>query len=134
MEIQKFKSEFVFNTHRQEMYANFEEYLEYLKSIFEFVTIIVFGSFITEKEQPNDIDILVFGNPNKKGWNEIDERLKINRGLSLDTKEFINTKFEIILSPIDADCMINQFNNQENNKQKGIEIKNYIEIELNTNL
>jgi hypothetical protein len=61
MNIDKFKELYVINTHREKIYSEFEDYLNTVKGYLSPCVLLVYGSFITEKEIPNDIDVLLHG-------------------------------------------------------------------------
>jgi predicted nucleotidyltransferase len=125
LSIQEFKNEYSFNEYRETMISSFEDYLDYLKSIFKNFKVVIFGSFITEKEDPNDIDILVFGSLNNKGKSDI-----LSQGGKLKKYDYIHSKFQTTNDVIETNQMICKFNNEPTNVESGISIKNYIEINI----
>lgn len=121
------KKNFSFNSHRVGFISELEEYIDFLKSIFEWVDIVIYGSFITEKEVPNDIDIIVFGKPNQNGW---DTQFKGSFGLPAHYGK-IHIRNELFVSKkLTPKELVDNFNNQETNKLKGILIDKYIAIKV----
>jgi predicted nucleotidyltransferase len=107
------------------MIATLKQYLSELLEITTKVQVIVFGSFITQKEQPNDIDILL-SCYDSNGYNKILIRLL--------NKQYIEGKPQIHIftqenaTAVNGYNLIYAFNEDKNNKIKGIEIKEFVEI------
>jgi len=59
--LDKFKDSYVTNVQRQKIYSEFEDYLNTVKEYLSPYILLVYGSFITEREFPNDIDVLLHG-------------------------------------------------------------------------
>jgi hypothetical protein len=56
-----FESKYVTNEHRQALY---EELLDYLKLVKQYLSpydLVVFGSFISNRDLPNDVDLILHG-------------------------------------------------------------------------
>jgi predicted nucleotidyltransferase len=56
-----FESKYVTNEIRASIYDEFLIYLTTIKQYLSTYTLIIFGSFVTNKKDPNDIDLLLHG-------------------------------------------------------------------------
>jgi hypothetical protein len=109
------------------MIATLKQYLSELLEITTKVQVIVFGSFITQKEQPNDIDILL-------SCYDSDDYKKLC--IQLLNKKYFEQKPKIHpfrqenSTNVSGTDLVSAFNEELNNKNKEIKITDYIEIEL----
>lgn len=129
MTIPEFKEKHVSNERREELFASFSDEIAYMKDFLEEIKIAVFGSFITEKDLPNDIDIIVMGTFNDTGYQMQTEhfpRLIPTKNGNIHRKsKFYTGKIEKSIAEL-----VDDFNEDTNNKKEGIFISEFIEIEL----
>ena len=57
----EFESAYATNAHRQMLYAELLEYLDKVKQHMSDYSLIVFGSFVSDKETPGDVDLILHG-------------------------------------------------------------------------
>jgi len=123
--ISELEKEYVFNDSRNKLYHYLLMEIEYMKQFTEVLRLGIYGSFITDKPVPNDIDIIVGGSLNEAGR----ELIIKDRRISNKNRDFVHRKSYF---PADGenclDTVIDEFNNKGENLEKGIEIKNYIEL------
>ncbi len=56
-----FASRYATNKHRQALYEELLGYLDMVKRYLSLYCLVVFGSFISDKELPNDVDLILHG-------------------------------------------------------------------------
>ena len=61
MEQKSFESSYVTNDIRTDIYGEFLVYLATVEQYLSTYTLLVFGSFVGEKDKPSDIDLLLHG-------------------------------------------------------------------------
>ena len=61
MNLSEFKTTYVTNEHRVALFAELQKFIKDVEEYFHPYTIAVYGSFITEKPDPSDIDVLLHG-------------------------------------------------------------------------
>lgn len=129
MKIEILKEKYAINERRKVLFNQLIDEIEYLKGFTSNLKIAIYGSHITSKDFPCDLDIIICGNLTEVG-------------LNLQTNSFpkpIPTKNKDIQRKgnfrFNSECMdvieiINGFNNNEENKKNNITIQNFIEIEI----
>ena len=116
------------NPHRMTLFCEFERYLTTLRSLLSEATVVMFGSFLSEKPCPEDIDLIVHGSVKPA---EV-AAFNIN---SVRSKGGIHVKSEISMLKADFRLMseselVSWFDNSESNKSKGISVGTYSKIEF----
>jgi len=124
----EFKEAYVYNSCRNRIFLDFLDYANTVNEYLSPYLIIVFGSFISEKEKPNDIDILLHGFVKTRKLREFDIR-------TLLTKKPVHVKNEIsalmqelkLMTPSE---LIEWFESSEKNKAKGIKVGEWVQIDF----
>ena len=128
MNIDDFKQTYVVSHHREEI---FSEFLVYASTVNEYLSpfiLLVYGSFISEKDYPKDIDILLHGFVKEEKF----------VGFNIDmvrSRERVHVKSEISALMQETKLkseseLIEWFENTENNKTKGIKVDEYVQIDF----
>ncbi len=128
MNIDKFKDSYITSLQREKIYSEFEDYLKTVKEYLSPYVLLVYGSFITEKEYPNDIDVLLHGfvKDEKVATFKID--MVRSRGLVHVKSEVSMLKKETIIKS--SEELIEWFQEGEKNKAKGIKVGEYVQIDF----
>ncbi|MFC1670192.1 DUF6932 family protein [Spirochaetota bacterium] len=120
----EFKEKYSCNEHRSEIHNMFIEDLKCIKSQCKQIRVLVFGSYITKKENPKDIDILISLIPNADNLYCI-----MKNGLKQNYPDFVDVQFNKTQYWLkETEALLNYFNNNPLNVKKGIRIKDAIEI------
>jgi predicted nucleotidyltransferase len=124
--INDFSRKFCFNNYREWLFQLFEEEIENLLRQSEKLRIIVFGSFITNKEKPSDIDVLISIIPNRDY-----SYIILKKGLPRLHKEKVDvqySKHQYFLESCES--LIKTFNKNKLNKKDKIVIEDAVEVVL----
>ncbi len=124
--INEFSKKFCFNSHRSRLFDYFYEELENVKRQSSKMRVLVFGSFITKKEKPSDIDVLISIVPNRDWSYHI-----LKKGLKRIHSDEIDVQFskqQMFLE--NCDKLIENFNTNKINKKKKIRINDAVEVKL----
>ena len=123
MKYSEFKKVFGFNKHRLDLLSCFETEYNIIQEYTSRHRVVVYGSFITNKETPSDIDILLESVHN--GGSEYPPPFKFERQIQIRQRyPRLNRNYKL---PTAKDMVLN-FNNHKTNKEKDISIKDYIEL------
>ncbi|WP_106351228.1 DUF6932 family protein [Paraburkholderia fungorum] len=125
-----FEKQFGWNTHRQNLLADFGPFVAQLRANFSSFKIVAYGSFISGKSAPGDIDLMVHvvSTPADPGFTPI-IRIRTLAPATLDV--FTLSLFKTLDSPPalpSADEMIADFNARESHIEKSIHCDTGIEL------
>jgi hypothetical protein len=126
-----FKKQFGWNTHRQNLLADLAPFVAQLQANFATFRVVAYGSFISDKSEPGDIDLMVHvvSTPADPGFISIG-RVRTLASASLDV--FTLRLSKSLDSPPTAlpaaDEMIADFNARESHIEKGIRCDAGIEL------
>lgn len=119
-----FMKKYLYNHHRKTLFDYFLDELEDIKPKCEQLRIFIFGSFITIKKKPNDIDVLINLVPNADNvYPMMKERIHTKYPDKVDIK-YVKTQLFLI----DAESTIKHFNENPLNIKDEIKIKRAVEI------
>ncbi|MFW5808477.1 MAG: DUF6932 family protein [Spirochaetota bacterium] len=122
--INEFSRKFCFNRYRRELFSLFCEEMQNILRQSSQLRILVFGSFITKKERPSDIDVLISIIPTRESSYRM-----LKKGLARIHKKRIDVKYsrhQMILESCES--LINTFNTNKLNKEKKISIDQAVEV------
>lgn len=123
MNIEEFRRRYATNRHREYLFSEFKEYLDHTSEFLLPYNVLVFGSFVTVKENPSDVDILVHGYVKDCKIDEFDIR-------SFQTKGYLHIKLEISAMKQTfklRTCreIVEWFEESEKNKNRSITVGKY---------
>ena len=131
MTIEDFKINYVYNERRLQLFNTLIEVINYYKQHSTEFKFVIFGSFITDKELPCDIDILQDTVLNEKGK----ELVYLSKKFEFPTIVFTDMHFKgkcsmdklVYNSPEER---VISFNQEEDNILKSIKISNYLALDI----
>ena len=119
-----FRERFAYNERRRYLYDMLLEELELIKSQCSIVRVLVFGSYITDKEEPRDIDLLLSLIADRDCVYEV-----WTKGLRLDHPDEVDVHYyKTQLYIKDAEGLLKHFNENPRNELYGISILDAAEI------
>lgn len=122
--LEEFCRKYCFNEHRNELFAYFKEELHNILCQSEKLRVLVFGSFISEKAKPSDIDILISIIPNRD-W----AYYMLKKGLRRIHKEKVDVQFNKHQFSLESpESLLETFNTNRLNKKEGIRIEEAVEV------
>ncbi|OHD64344.1 MAG: hypothetical protein A2176_01785 [Spirochaetes bacterium RBG_13_51_14] len=122
--LEQFCSRFAYNKQRKLLCDMFIEELALIQSQCEKWRVLVFGSYITRRKNPNDIDVLLSLIPNVECVYSV-----ITRGLRQKHPRCVDVHYYKTQHYIkDADGLLKHFNNNPINELQGVFIKKAVEI------
>ncbi len=124
LNLQEFLDAYVTNEKRKRLFDKFLEDLQVIKSQCSCMRIIVFGSYITSKLEPNDIDLMISLIPESEYVYDL-----MTDGLWQKNRKEIDIQYqkaEYFLK--DAQQLVVFFNENPLNKEKGICITECVEL------
>lgn len=124
LELEEFKKRYLFSEKRQFLFQQFMDELANIKKMCLRIRVLVFGSFIRKKKEPNDIDILINLIPTRDSvYTFMKEGMPHKHPREVDIQFSKNQYFLK-----NAEQAIEHFNNNPINVKDGIKIKNAVEI------
>ncbi len=134
MRLNDIKHKFCTNEHRKKLFDALCDEVNYMEENSEELIILLFGSFISDKIEPSDIDILIsikLKNVSLKWSNgKLLDPLPIKNKKYVDRKSSHLSALEIKPELKDPEQMLAEFNYNGDNIRNGIRIKEYIKIDL----
>jgi predicted nucleotidyltransferase len=119
-----FRERFAGNERRRYLYDLFMEELALIRSQCSIVRVLVFGSYITDKEEPRDIDLLLSLIAGKDCVYEVwTKGLRLNHPDEVDVHYY---KTQLYIK--DAEGLLRHFNSNPKNELYGIAINDAAEI------
>jgi len=128
MKIEVFKDLYVTNTQREKVFSEFTDFLNTVREYLAPYVVLVYGSFITEKEIPNDIDVLLHGFVKDEKVAYFKPEIILSKGLVHVKYEVSACKQESIIKSNEE--LIGWFHEGEKNKAKEIKIDDYVQIDF----
>jgi predicted nucleotidyltransferase len=128
--IAQFRSQFGTTPDRLRLLSEFEGFLTQLRSNFTQYRVLVYGSFISQKQVPRDIDVIVSvsSSPTDPGFNKF-SKLQALATQCVDVFTLnLKSSFDAVDPVPDAESMIVAYNTREAHTAKGIHCKAAIEI------
>lgn len=120
----QFKKKYCFSRTRADLFDKLTAELDNIGEQIEKMRILVFGSFLSEKEEPSDIDIIISLVPNRDSM-----YMFMTDGLYRLYPEEIDIQYnrhELLLDS--AEHLIQVFNKNPFNKKQGITIEECVEL------
>src|SRR5210317_1560442 len=128
MNMDEFREVYVFNSHRNRIFLDFLDYANTVNEYLSPYLLLTYGSFISEKEKPNDIDILLHGFVKTRKLREFDIRMLLSRKPVHVKNEISALTQESKL--MTANELIEWFESSEKNKAKGIKVGEWVLIDF----
>jgi predicted nucleotidyltransferase len=120
----EFRKTFAYNKRRRYLYGLLREELALIKCQCTAVRVLVFGSYITDKEEPRDIDLLLSLIAEKERVYEV-----WTKGLRLTHPDEVDVHYyKTQLYIKDGECLLAHFNANPKNELYGIAIREAVEI------
>ncbi len=124
MALDEFREAFAVNERRSYLLGELLDELNVVARQCEKVSVIVFGSYITEKEAPGDIDVLVSLVPKKDHVYAI-----MTKGLEKKHEKVVDVQFQRgEYSTKSAEQLVDYFNGNPYNFRKGVRIARAVEL------
>lgn len=122
---EEFVATYCTSARREELFAELKHAMRIVRESMDPVRVVVYGSFVTEKEFPGDIDVLLCGDLRPERWT--------SEPFQPPSSETVHIKATVRLpgpKPTlpDAESMIAGFN--EANRTKDIAVGHWVELEL----
>lgn len=124
LDIDEFARCYATNERRRDLFKKFIEELQLVRSQCSRLRVIVFGSYITNKEEPNDIDLMISLIPDQD--HVFDFMTDGMQQKNDDEVDIQYQKAEYFLK--NAQQLVDFFNENPLNKKNGIQIENCVEI------
>lgn len=124
LNIDEFAEQYVTNERRRILFEKLLEELQLIRSQCRRFRVIVFGSFITNKEKPNDIDLMISIIPDQDHIFDF-----MTDGMQQKNDDEVDIQYqkaEYFLK--NAQQLVDFFNENPLNKKNGIQIQNCVEI------
>lgn len=128
MNVDEFREAYVVNRHRNRIFLDFLEYAKTVKKFLSPCLLLAYGSFVSEKEKPNDIDILLQGFVKTRKFREFDIRMLLSRNSVHVTNDISALMQEAKL--MTAGELIEWFESAEKNKANGIKVGEWVQIDF----
>jgi predicted nucleotidyltransferase len=128
MDLEELKIKYATNEHREQLYTDLMDYLKVLENELEPYMVILFGSYITEKDEPKDIDMLIHGYYKKFPDYAVRKSVKGEHPIHSHSVNVSITIGEMIL--MSAEDVVNRFVNSEKNEEIELKIDNHVKLEL----
>lgn len=128
----EFKTRFGTNETRCGLLKELEVFLQALAQNFQNFRVLVYGSFISKKPEPGDIDVMVhtFATPKDLGFSKFKKLQELaSENVDVFTLD-LHMSFGSPETPLDAELMVEKFNAREAHIAKGIRCINAIELVL----
>ncbi len=126
--MEEFRKTYAVNSHRNRIFL---EFLDYANAVNEYLSpylLLVYGSFISEKENPNDIDILLHGFVKTRKLRKFDIRMLLSKNSIHVTNDISALMQETKL--MTARELVEWFESGEENKAKGIKVGEWVQIDF----
>ncbi len=122
--LKEFKKRYLLNNYRKRLFKHLLEELENISGKCKCYKFLIFGSYITRKKEPNDIDVLISLIPEKDYVYSISKDGLQSEFFDEIDIHFMKSQYFIK----DVDGLLDFFNENPLNKNKGISIKRAVEI------
>lgn len=128
MNMDEFRETYVFNSHRNRIFLELQDYANTVSEYLSPHLLIVFGSFISEKEKPNDIDILLHGFVKTKKFRKFDIRMLLSRN-SIHVENEISALMQET-NLMTASELVEWFESSEKNRSIGIKVGKWVQLDF----
>jgi len=122
--LRAFRKRFATNDRRREIFQSLVDELGLLRSQCQAMRVLVFGSYITDKDEPGDVDVLVSGVPRQDIAFEVEVH-GFARGEHPDVDLFWE---RAVRFPATPERLIERFNRNASNRESHIEIVRVVEV------
>ncbi|HDP80470.1 MAG TPA: hypothetical protein ENN21_06465 [Spirochaetes bacterium] len=124
MDIKEFRGRFVFTKRREELLRLFLDEMKTVRSQCERVRVLVFGSFITGKEEPADMDVLLSILPNRDNvYRLYTSTLEREHPREIDV-QYVKSTWRLRT----AESLLAFFNRNPINVKKGVRVTEAVEL------
>lgn len=122
--LEQMKENYCFNETREELFSLLCEELGHLEEQTDAMKVLVFGSFITEADEPSDIDLIVSIIPCTEWTYSI-----MKNGIDRQYPDKIDIQYHRNQLFLDsAEKLVEKFNTNPLNKKQGIKVDECIEL------
>lgn len=128
MNMDEFRVTYAVNSHRNRIFLDFLDYANTVNEYLSPYLLLAYGSFISEKENPNDIDILLHGFVKTRKFREFDIRKLLSRNSVHVTNDISALMQETKL--MTASELIEWFESAEGNKANEIKVGEWVKIDF----
>jgi|SRR5210317_670419 hypothetical protein len=128
MNMDEFREVYVFNSHRNRIFLDFLDYANTVNEYLSPYLLLTYGSFVSGKEYPNDIDILLHGFVKTRKFREFDIRMLLSRNSVHVTNDISALMQETKL--MTASELVEWFETGETNKSNGIRVGKWVQIDF----
>ena len=128
MNMEEFRQTYVVNSHRNKIFLELLDYANVVNQYLFPYLLLVYGSFISEKENPNDIDILLHGFVKTRKIREFDIRALLSQNSVHVTNDISALMLETKL--MTASELVEWFESGDENKAKGIKVGEWVQIDF----
>ena len=131
MKIEEFRAQFGTSSRRGSLVDSLENYIDCLNSSFSAIRVLVFGSFISDRSEPRDVDIIVHAValPHDACFNSLG-KLSDFAPEGIDVRGTLTSTFDKAPKLAEADTMVSDFNADKKNKESGIVCDSWVEIDM----
>lgn len=124
----EFREAYVFNSHRNRIFLELQDYANTVNEYLSPYLLIVFGSFISEKEKPSDIDILLHGFVITRKFRKFDIRMLLSRNSVHVENDISALMRESKL--MTASELVEWLESSEKNRSRGIKVGKWVQLDF----
>ena len=128
MNMDEFEKTYVVNDHRKRIFLEFLDYASAVKEYLSPYLLLVYGSFISDKKNPRDIDILLHGFVKTRKLREFDIRTLLSKKPVHVTNDIAAIMQETEL--MTASELVEWFESGEENKANGIKVGEWVQVDF----
>lgn len=125
MTLEGVSERFATNESRQILLASLTQVIELCAKYFTHYRLVLFGSFIAEKELPGDLDILLWGRLAQPG-SRPEAMAALKAVYAVQIKSRISMSDEV--EPPTYEALVEEFNKCEKNLQNAVRIDEYVAL------
>ncbi|MEL7799684.1 DUF6932 family protein [Idiomarina loihiensis] len=125
--IVEFKARYATNKHRIVLFEELERFLEKVDDFLSPYSVAIYGSYITDKSDPSDVDLLLHGFVKETKHSDYTPKTLVPEG-HVHLQKFI-TSYTLCEKKLkDMSVIIDEFCSTEANRERRFEINEYVEI------